>query len=208
MGSMDESPDFLSPIDEDIIAGVAENVDDRTIRTRKSVSDLLEAHQRSIYDKVIESRYIDLRHKIKDHSFCENENTCYFVVPPSIWALERTYTDFTTQELKIIATVHTRQTRRRATQNDDERAVRLLEDRLGFIVYKPEFMQRAYQLHQRTLLSEREAEVQALVEKGHPSSTIAEILGISTGAVDSIRYNRIASKLGAARETVELLDGE
>lgn len=203
---MTEKPDLLAPFDTDVIASVADEIDSRSNQPNKSVTELLESHQRSIYHNVTEARYIEFRHEVQDHSFCENEQTCFFIVPASVWGLEQTYTDFTERELATIAMVHTRQTRRRAEQADREQAINLLRDRYGFVVYKPAFMKRAYRLHQETLLSEREAEVQALAERDHSSTTIADILGISKGAVDSMRYSRIPDKLDAARATVDLLD--
>lgn len=203
---MSDEPDLLAPFDTDIIASVAVEIESRSKQAVKSIVDLLESHQRSIYDNVTETRYIEFRHEVQDHSFCEDEETCFFVVPESVWKLEQTYTDFTETELATVAMVHTLQTRRRAARTDREEANRLLRDRLGLVVHKPEFMKRAYRLHQETLLSEREAEVQALAEQDRSSTTIAEILDISTGAVDAMRYNRISKKLDAARATVDLLD--
>lgn len=200
-------PDLLEPFDDEVISRVAEDTG-RSDITEEKLADLVVAHQRSIYDTVPESRYIDLRGLVKKYACFEDAITCFFIVPPSVWSLETTHTDFTETELKSIATVHTHQTRREAEANDRTDALDLLKNRLGFIIYKPPFMKRAHRLHQETLLSEREAEVQALVEAGHTSKKIAAVLGISPGTVDSIRYNRIAEKVSEARSTVELLDSE
>lgn len=205
-GDVADKPDLLAPFDTDIIASVADKVNSRSNYPDKSVTDLLESHQRSIYDSVTEARYIEFRHEVQEHSFCEDEETCFFIVPTSVWDLEQTHTDFTERELTAIEMVHTRQTRRRARQTGREQATHLLKKQCGFVVYKPEFMKRAYRLQTKTLLSEREAEVQALAEQEYSSTTIGEILGISNGTVDAMRYNRIPKKLDAARATVDLLD--
>lgn len=202
-----EHPDLLEPFDDAVIGQIAENIGRRNV-DEKRLAEMVLSHQRSIHSSVPESRYIELRHLVKQFACFENEIACFFIVPPSVWSLERSHTDFTENELKRIAFVHTHQTRKCAEEGDQTEALELLEDRFGFIVYKPPFMKRAYTLHQETLLSEREAEVQALVEEGHSSKKIANVLGISTGTVDSIRYNRIARKASKARATVDLLDSE
>lgn len=200
-------PNFLEPFDDDLVEQIAQQ------RRRADVSagelaTLLREHQRSIYGKVPESRYIDLRHEVNKYRCLEDGTTCFFAVSERVWSLEETNTNFSENELATIAAVHTRQTYRQAEEADQIEASELLEDRQGFVVYKPPFMKRAYQLQQKTLLSDREAEVQALVEEGHTSSTIATILGITTGAVDSIRYNRINEKVSVAQATVELLPAD
>lgn len=202
-----ERPDLLEPFDEAVIGRVAEDLCHPSLDETK-LAEMILAHQRTIHSSVPESRYIELRHLVKQFACFEDEITCFFIVPPSVWSTETTYTDFTETELKSIAAVHTHQTRKCAEEGDRTEALELLEDRLGFIIYKPPFMKRAYQLHQRTLLSEREAEVQALAEEGHSSKKIADILNISTSTVDSLRYNRIPTKLSKARSTVDLLDSE
>lgn len=207
VSSTSKLPDLLESFDDDVFRKVVEDMDRPNI-TETELADLVFAHQRSIYDTAPKSRYIDLRKVVKQFACFEDETTCFFIVPPGVWTLERTHTDFTDTELKSIAFVHTLQTRKRAEATDRVDALELLEDRFGFIVYKPPFMKRAHRLHQETLLSEREAEVQALAEAGHTSKEIAKVLGISPGTVDSIRYNRIAKKVSEARATVELLDTE
>jgi DNA-binding CsgD family transcriptional regulator len=62
--------------------------------------------------------------------------------------------------------------------------------------------ERVSELEAHTILSERQAQVQALSEQGASRGEIAAELGISIGTVDSHR-GRVAEKLHAARRTVE-----
>jgi DNA-binding CsgD family transcriptional regulator len=65
---------------------------------------------------------------------------------------------------------------------------------------------RVSELTAETILSKRQAQVQALYEQGASREEIAIKLGISTGTVDSHR-GRVAKKLHAARKTVSHLQG-
>jgi|APHM01.1.fsa_nt_gi ATP-dependent transcriptional regulator len=62
--------------------------------------------------------------------------------------------------------------------------------------------ERVSELETHTILSKRQAQVQALSEQGASRDEIATELGISVGTVDSHR-GRVAKKLHAARRTVE-----
>lgn len=62
--------------------------------------------------------------------------------------------------------------------------------------------ERASELKSQTILSERQAQVQALYEQGASRDEMATELDVTTGTVDSHR-DRVAKKLHAAQRTVD-----
>jgi transcriptional regulator len=69
----------------------------------------------------------------------------------------------------------------------------------------PDYDERAREIQDKTILSGREADVRALKEHGYTHQEIADILGISKGAVD--RYSaRTNERIEKIKNTIELLD--
>lgn len=68
-----------------------------------------------------------------------------------------------------------------------------------------EYEDRASELQDKTILTGREADVRALKEQGYTHQQIADILGISKGAVD--RYSaRMNQRIEKIKNSIELLD--
>lgn len=66
---------------------------------------------------------------------------------------------------------------------------------------------RATELQRETVLTQREAQVQALLEREYESDEIGDVLGLTTDTVEAL-VEEIDSRLEESRRTLELIDAQ